>query len=245
MPLPATLLHPTSLLLPAACLFLSTLPRLVLPLLLLARPSGLLPLLDRLGSLLRSSLLPLLLLRRFGSLLRSSLLPLLLLRWFGSLLRSSLLPLLLLRRFGSLLRSSLLPLLLLRWFGSLLRSSLLPPLLLLRWFGSLLRSSLLPLLLLRWFGGLLRFSLLLFVLLVVLRVSGSNGPKSQYQRRHPDDGNGFHVSSLHYCWQVLVSPRLCAVWYRTGTGDQDIHRVISWCSAASASALVACTVPAG
>jgi hypothetical protein len=82
------------------------------------------------------------------------------------------------------------------WLRRLLPTGIRLPLwLLLR----LLPARLLLVLLLGRLGALLRllsllpFSLtLLFVLLVVLCVSRSNGPEKQKQRRRPDDMNGFH-----------------------------------------------------
>jgi len=170
MSLPATLLHPTSLLLPGACLFLSTLLRL-LP----ARVLRLFWLLLR--------LLPARVLRLFWLLLR--LLPARILLLFWLLLR--LLPVRILVLFW--LRPRLLPVRILLLFWLLLR--LLPTrILLLFWLRLLLLGRL---------GALLRLlSLLLFrltlffVLWVMLCVNRSNGSENQNQRRHPDDGNALH-----------------------------------------------------
>ncbi len=260
--LPRALLLPPALLLPRDCLLLRTLRLLLLsllgPLLRLLFLSLLgslllrLLLLSLLGPLLRLlflSLLGSLLLRLlFLSLLGSLLLRLLLLSLLGplllrllllSLLGPLLLRLLLLSLLGPLLLRLLLlgllgPLLLLR----LLLLGLLGPLLLLR---LLLLSLLGPLLLLRslllrLLGPLLLLRLCLRARLLIvffLSVHRDKRPKKQKQGNRVGNSNELH------------SNRLLKVAIGCARGRPVRHNLCSTASAASASALVLCTVPSG
>jgi hypothetical protein len=176
MSLPAAVLHPASLLLPGACLFVSAFPRLLparilLPLWLRLAPAGILPCWLVLWLVLPAGILPL---------------------WFPPrLLHVGVLPLCFPLR---LLRARIL----LFW---LLPAGILPywlpfrllPARILR-FCRLLRLSLLGGVdaLLGLLDRLLFRLILLFVLLVTLRVCRSNGPDDQDERRVPEDGNAFH-----------------------------------------------------